>query len=394
MRKVWQQNWWLGALAGGVAMLVWQALAVYVLFGGDWTGLILVGERTRLPAALEGKAYVWKGAGYDGQFYWLMAHDPLMRADPRPYIDAPRIRYRRILLSAFAWCLSLGGAVSVSGAYLVVIWAALTAGVAWLALVADLRGQPACYGLAFLLIPGVLVSVERATLDGGLAAATVAWIYFDERGRRGWAHAALAAAPLIRETGLVLTLGAAAREAAAKRWKETGIALATAAPAAGWFLYVEVRLWQFAGAGGAGAPAPGWLFRKPVIGVLERIMNPVGYPYSGWRLWLPQALDAVALAGVLLGLAVTALWLKDRRSGAAVTAAAFGLFSLAVHAPGFFEDIHGWVRVLAPWQAALMAGAVGEKRWALALPAAMALPRLGLSLAAPVTAVARQAGLL
>ena len=38
--------------------------------------------------------------GYDGQWYHLMAHDPLMKRNYQIYMDHPALRYPRILMPA------------------------------------------------------------------------------------------------------------------------------------------------------------------------------------------------------------------------------------------------------------------------------------------------------
>src|SRR5439155_705441 len=48
------------------------------------------------------------GYGYDGQFYYYLARDPLLRGGAPTYLDAPGYRYQRILLPALSALLALG----------------------------------------------------------------------------------------------------------------------------------------------------------------------------------------------------------------------------------------------------------------------------------------------
>src|SRR5712691_9775854 len=55
------------------------------------------------PFAAAEPHYAFKYSGsYDGQWYHLMAHDPFMSRGAASVIDAPVLRYRRILVSLLA----------------------------------------------------------------------------------------------------------------------------------------------------------------------------------------------------------------------------------------------------------------------------------------------------
>src|SRR6266545_2530619 len=62
--------------------LAWLWATVELNYGGDWTALYYTGDRIVLPPALAAEENVYRfagSAGYDGQFYHLIAHDPLLR---------------------------------------------------------------------------------------------------------------------------------------------------------------------------------------------------------------------------------------------------------------------------------------------------------------------------
>ncbi len=59
----------------------WLAVNIAGAYDGEWSGLFYTGADAALPSDLEAHTRrVDDAAGYDGQFYHLLAHDPLMRA--------------------------------------------------------------------------------------------------------------------------------------------------------------------------------------------------------------------------------------------------------------------------------------------------------------------------
>jgi len=88
----------------------WQSLTVHFNYGGNWTALFCIGSQYERPPELNiERPYVFQNSpGYDGAVYHYIAHDPFMQHDLLPYVDAPRYRYRRILIPLAAYTLALG----------------------------------------------------------------------------------------------------------------------------------------------------------------------------------------------------------------------------------------------------------------------------------------------
>jgi hypothetical protein len=58
----------------------WQWVVVHTAFQGNWTALFCAGDYFSRPPEMQHSEYVFKGStGFDGQFYQLIAHDPLLR---------------------------------------------------------------------------------------------------------------------------------------------------------------------------------------------------------------------------------------------------------------------------------------------------------------------------
>src|SRR5688500_10270411 len=137
-------------------------------YGGNVTGLFYTGSASQLPPELEAEP-TWRVSdpkGYDAQFYHLIAHDPLILRGWEGYVDNPRLRWRRIAVPALA---SIFGP-AVHWAFIGIQLAFVFFGAWWLSLYAQRVGLTAVVGLAFVLVPATLVSIDRMTIDLALAA--------------------------------------------------------------------------------------------------------------------------------------------------------------------------------------------------------------------------------
>ena len=152
---------WLWAAVGVLLVLGWQAATVHVNYDDNWTGLFRVGHAARLPDRLaQSTLRNTNPAGYDGQFYRLVAHDPFLRSGTAAYLDAPLLRSQRILVPALAWMVALGRDNLVDGAYVLVVAAFLFGGVFWLSSLALAEGRHAALGLLFLIVPASVIAVD------------------------------------------------------------------------------------------------------------------------------------------------------------------------------------------------------------------------------------------
>jgi len=169
------------ALACAGCLSGWQALTVHYSYGGNWTGLFCTGALFKAhPAALRSEnIYLFQNSfGYDGQLYHYIAHDPFFRRNFSDNIDSPRVRYRRILVPGLAFLLALGQDRAVDAAYVVVVAGFIFLGAYWLSRMAVAQGYSVALGLLFGLVPAVLVSVDRLTVDVALAACCVGFALY------------------------------------------------------------------------------------------------------------------------------------------------------------------------------------------------------------------------
>ncbi|MEO1443711.1 MAG: hypothetical protein AAFV33_25140, partial [Chloroflexota bacterium] len=148
--------------------------------------------------------YPNEGEGYDGQFVYYIARDPLNAA---PLIDVPAYRYQRILLPTLGFTLSFGQAALVPFALLAVNLAALGLGTYLLGDIFDSFRVSRWYALGYSLSLAAL-GTTRLTLPEVLAyGLCIAGVWLLLRERLLLCAVMFALAALARETTIVFAAG-------------------------------------------------------------------------------------------------------------------------------------------------------------------------------------------
>ncbi len=260
----------------GLIALAYIALTL-ARYGGDPLKFALVGTRYD-PGVAEG---TW---GYDGQFAYQIARDPINA--PR-FLDVPAYRYQRILYPLIARALALGQAALVPWSLIAVNWLALTAGTVLLEEILVGRGASRWYALSYGLFAGTLMGVRLDLTEPLAYALALGAVLAHERGHGRGAAALLALAALTKETTLIVAAGFWLSFLLARRWRDlTEWAVIVGAPFAAWQVFLRVWLGEWGvGSGGALATPFEWI------------------PYRG--LWSLAAINARAFA--LVALVVTPL---------------------------------------------------------------------------------------
>lgn len=353
------------------AVLVWWALTVRANYGGNWTALYWAGEEFRTPPELAGEdIHRRPGTGFDGQFYHLLAHDPLLRRF-MPYIDTPGLRAPRILVPALAW-LASGGRV-VDAAYLAVILVFTFAGAYWLARIAGHW----VWAFGFALSGAFISAVDNLTVDIALAALALGFLHFERR-RGRFVCAALAG--LARETGVLLAAAGVAIALWQRRWKDAAMYAAAAVPFALWNLYVRLV-------------TPKYTFESswvPFSGVWNAVVSPVRYPeYPAALSAMAVALEYIALAGGVLAIALSVRFARERFDEVGIAALLFAGLSVFVQQTNVWLSVWGFARVFAPLYLFLAAHGIAKRRPVYALPLVMMAPRCLLMLAPQALVILR-----
>ncbi|MCU1335461.1 MAG: hypothetical protein JWO19_1042 [Bryobacterales bacterium] len=369
------------ALAAVLGMWLWQLATVHFNYAGNWTALFCINPDWPRPAFVATETlHTFSGSGYDGQMYHLIAHDPWIKRGAVTAMDDPALRYRRILVPALAWTVALGRDSAIHAAYFAVILGFVFLGVYWLARAMEKHGRHPAWGLMFALMPATLVSMDRMTVDIGLAALTAGFVlYCDNPASRWKVLLILACAALTRETGLLLTAGYGVFLLSRRRFTDLVWTAASALPAILWYLYVSRHT--------PSSPPNHMSSFIPLAGWIERVAHPAVYPLPRWQALAAVELDYIALAGVVLMLG-HAVWLAWGRRWNARAAAiyVFGAAVIFLASRSVWEDAFGFGRVVTPLIILL---AVEDARPRLAFaPVALIDARIGLNFLRQIIGVA------
>lgn len=190
--------------AVAVAFLTLRVLA----HDGDITSLIRIGE-SRVEGAddVPNDLAIRDGAGYDGQYFYRQALDPLA-TDERVdgiVLDRPAYRSSRITYPALVWVLSLGGQRTLVWWMMPFVNAACVGILGWAgASVARRSGKPSTLGLLVPAVPGMIVGLAYNLSEPLEAALVVGALLCAARQRSLVAALLLSAAVLTRESALVV----------------------------------------------------------------------------------------------------------------------------------------------------------------------------------------------
>ncbi len=345
------------ALIAVLAVLAWQAATVHCNYAGNWTGLFRTGKTMKVPERIA--AHTFRNAhpaGYDGQFYRYLAHDPFLREGTSAYLDAPLLRSRRILVPLAACLLAAGQERFIDATFLAVIAASIFAGVYWLSRIMIDRGRHPAYGLLFLLAPATLVAVDTMTVDVMLAALAVAFVYYSGRDRAVWLI--VAAAGLVKETGLLFVAACVLPALSRRDFRKAALWASAAVPALAWYAYLHVVIPPAAG----GEVVPAWVFDYLQFGIVLRALDPVSYPdLSPVVQFIVRVLDLLALLATMAVTVIAALrWRCAQPPALALAVILHVAFVLAMTNKYFWDTPYGYSRPLTPLFVFLMAGVAGK----------------------------------
>ena len=354
--------------------LGWQFLVVRYTFAGNWTAWFCTGGNVQQPKALDFE-HLYRFAqsdGYDGQYYHYIAHDPVFRRGFDRYIDAPRLRYRRILVPGLAYLAAAGQDQAIDGALIAVTLLLLFAGVFWSSRYVVRCGYSAEWGLLFLLVPTVLVSLDRFVVDPALGALTVAFVlYVTEENHRG-IFAVLVLAPLARETGIVLIAAYCASLLLRRRLRSSFLFATSGLPALGWYLFVNLHT----GPDGT----KNWFVWTPLASMLRRMIHVRAYPFLPAVNLATQVTDVCAYLGVLLAFFLAFYRPPQKLPVSIVLAVGMMAAGGIMLGPPVWVDAFAFCRVLSPLLALIALQACPAQSWVRLLPLALIDPRIGLQL--------------
>ena len=210
------------AAVGGTLFVLVRLL---VAAKGDISRFVMAGRDFVNPASAPKGLYVFPGSGYDGQFYYRLALDPVDLAKTAFGITVDAgFRLQRIGMSALAWLASGGQHQAVPEALVAINLAALVA-LAWLgALIANDAGRHAAWGLLVAGYWGFLFSIGRDLPEMLASCFLVGGLVALRRARPVLAGLVLSCAVLTLETTLdvVIAVGVVALVQILRRVRRPG----------------------------------------------------------------------------------------------------------------------------------------------------------------------------
>lgn len=259
---------------------------IVLLVGIAYVGLTLARHQgDPLAFALVGTRYSHGNPegtqGYDGQFAYFIARDPL---GGWRYCDVPAYRYQRILYPLLGWALALGQTAAVPWSLIVVNLAALAMGTYFTERLLASHGVSRWYALAYGLYGGLIAGL-RLNLTEPLAYGLLQggmWAWFEKR--RDLAIPLFAFSALTKETTLIAVAAMLIYLVLEERWRDMlSLGLGVTMPFVAW----QGALWIWLGepgigSGGAMATPFEWL---PFAGLLRTAT--VSWP----AFWLLMAIE-------------------------------------------------------------------------------------------------------
>jgi hypothetical protein len=351
----------LAVIGPVLAVAVLFAVVIFGRLGtyhDNATGFILFGHRFAVYTQPPRGALIESPDGYDGQFFYLQAQDPLLLHDTtvagfRASTEA--FRMQRMVYPALAWLLAAGRRSAIPRSLLainVLVVLSLTGG---FAVYARRRGWSAWWALAMGLMAGLLTATLRDLSDPVAVASMLAGLLLWQRRRRWWAAAMLAVAVLAREpmTLAVVAVAVEAVEAVVRGWRARGepgalrrsaseawpVVIVPTVAFIAWQIYVDARY------GGNVGSTSSSSYQPPFVGLVDEVRRTLALGSGRDILWELAYLGLIS-AGILAAIAL--LW--QRVTVAGVAAAAFGLSLLVVT----FGDPWSYTRLSAPMFATLL----------------------------------------
>jgi hypothetical protein len=273
------------------------------------------------------------------------------------------------LVPGLAFVLALGQQRWVDLSYDVVTLMFVFAGVYWTAAYASRAGFHPAWSLMFLLVPAILISLNRLTVDTSLAALSVGYALYSTEEPSWQLFVVLALAPLARETGIILPIAFGLYLLWRSRIATAAVAMATAAaPWLGWSWFVGSRT----------GPDPTKWVSWPFLGLLHRIVTPPVYPLPPIEARAALVSDYAALAGILLAFCVCA-WLLSRLTIDPIAIACYGFFlvGLLLGNNDAWVETAGFGRTFSPLLLLLPLWGVPRGFWVTLVPLGLTLPWSG-----------------
>jgi hypothetical protein len=210
------------------AILLLALFDLKVLSSHNWDPRAFILERSKeIPFSQK-----W-GVGYDGQFTYLLATNPLGSTEG---IDEPAYRYQRIIFPIVVRILSLNNPSVIPWMMIIINLAAAALACSALAWLLKQRGASPWLSLTVIFSLGYLLSVRMDLNEPlALALALLGWVLY-ERDKLALAILLFALSGLTKEVGLIIPIALSIWEGLNRNWKRCfAIGIGSIAPYLIWY---------------------------------------------------------------------------------------------------------------------------------------------------------------
>ena len=365
------RRWWAAAWPPLLVVLLgYVVVSVVMLRAFDYnpSGPARIG--TMLPADHFWTEHtkVTEGVGYDGQWFFYIAHDPLLRApNPETYLDLPAYRYARILYPTLTWMLALGQPAAIPWALLAVnLLAGLLGTVAALDIVRYL-GANRWLAVGFAFSPPMLIGISAYLAEPTSLALVTVGVALAIRGRHWPAGLALMLSVLAREPSILVPVGFGLYALARLDWRRAAAYLLPLSVPILWHISILARLGALPSAqspSNFGVPFGGAYYR---LGLLLGWHPPMlGEPVPTFNVWSEAIIILTSVAIILIGLTKV----LKRRDAFAWLLWLQALLALGT-GPFVWADLYSYGRVLGLLYLMFALSLLTQPRRAASFPAQM-----------------------
>lgn len=151
-------------------------------FDKDFTGFACMGDLHPAPGFIPEDAFVLKNShGYDGQFFYMICHDPWIITPAGQFMDVPAYRYQRILYPLLAKIIALGHSGFYAYTLVAVNILAILGGSFFIFLFIKERGKNTWLTLFYPLFGGLLLCTLRDLAEPLALFFLTAAFYYSEK---------------------------------------------------------------------------------------------------------------------------------------------------------------------------------------------------------------------
>ena len=285
------------------------------------------------------KLKILDDTGYDGQFFYFMAYDPLLTAlkDPADYrnvVDLPVFRYRRMGFAFVTHFLSAGKPEIYPFTMMWLILLSHVIGATCLVKIAIAYAKEPLWALLYILIPGYSVSLLYGLPESIAGALLLAGFYFTIKKKTTPSVICFAMSLMFRETGILFIGIAGLMEAYRTRTARNGFKIWSAViPYLFWRVYVTWKLSGDSWWAGFFLEPPN--LTVPLQGVIELITRIFSGSYSGHFIYAGVVYPVLLLGLVILSI----LALRLERTPQAIALLCYSALALCLN----FEKV--WIHV-------------------------------------------------